>query len=160
MCGQKGSSFTLVKYSFTDSTVITRPVTILQKRYLFPHVPHLTFPWQNGNGSFSTCWSRNFVLHRFRAAWPQIWDCKTKISLGQRSPCKGLTAGQVLRNFLSLQPVPSFPSSLGRSGTDRDRKTLNFCGNFVCFLSSENKEQQHHPEKWRQLVRQILIGCV
>lgn len=89
MYGQKGSSFTLVKCSFTDSTVITRSITILEKRYLFLHVPQpsdFSMPgtW-SGNGSFSTCSSRNFVLNLFRAAWPQIWDYKTK---QQSSMCR------------------------------------------------------------------------
>lgn len=121
----------------------------LRKRYLFSHVPQpsdFSMPGaQKGNGSFSTCCSRNFVLHLYRAAWPQIWDHETKISLGQSSQCKGVTPGQALRNLLSLQPVPLFPHHWGQGHRQRDRKalgylTLSFCGNFVCFLSSENQE--------------------
>lgn len=110
MYSQKGSSFTLMKCSFTDRTVITRSVTTLEKRYLFPHVSRPSdFPMpgtQNGNGSFSTCCSRNFVLHLFRAAWPQIWDYKTKFSLGQSSPCKGVPPGQVQRTSSVCNLLP------------------------------------------------------
>lgn len=72
MYGQKGNSFTLLKCSFTDSTVIAKSVTVLEKIYLFSHVPQtsgFSMPGtQNGNGSFSTCCSRKFALHLYRAA--------------------------------------------------------------------------------------------
>lgn len=124
MYGQKGSSFTLVKCSFTDSTVITRSITILEKRYLFSHVPQpsdFSMPgtW-SGNGSFSTCSSRNFVLNLFRAAWPQIWDYKTK---QQSSTCKGVTPGQVLRISSACNLfVPLLPHHWGQvTQTDTEK---------------------------------------
>lgn len=149
MYSQKGSSFTLMKCSFTDRTLITRSVTTLEKRYLFPHVSRPSdcpMPGtQNGNGSFSTCCSRNFVLHLFRAAWPQIWDYKTKFSLGQSSPCKGVPPGQVQRNLLSLQPAPLFPHHWREVAQTEAEKPLGSwpsisVGILCVSLSSENQE--------------------
>lgn len=126
MYGQKGNSFTLPKCSFTDSTVITKSVTVLEKIYLFAHVPQtsdFSMPGtQNGNGSFSTCCSRNSALHLYRAAWPKIWDQETKLSLGQSSQCKGVTPGQHWETFPTATSS-LFPSSLGGDKWHRQKNT-------------------------------------